>query len=280
MNLKIKSITAYSHTNDTDDVFKSAYSEYDKHGNETLSINYISENEIETKIVTKYNDQGYKTEELNYITEDEVGEHTIINRNADNVIQSIKTIYTDGSESIKTYHREPENNIVTIETVDDEDVLEEKEVIKHTDTDEILERCIYDENNNLVEKIINRFDEEKHLVNVKEYDEDENLRYERKFYYDDKGNLIKRVSVTRDNKLMDMVTMKYDDKNRVLEQTIDKSYIIKHRYNDENRQHTEMRFAANGIKEVEIVQKFDENELLIEEKNMMLTTNFEYEFFT
>ncbi len=280
MKPKIKSITAYSRTNDTDDVFKSAYTEFDKHGNEIMSINYISENEIETKIVSKYNEQGYKTEELNYITEDEIGEHTIIERDADNVIQNIKIVYTDGSESIKNYHRDTENNIVTIETVDDEDILEEKEVIKHTGTDEILERCVYDENNNLVEKTVNQFDEEKHLINAKEYDENENLRYERKFYYDDKGNLTKRVSITKDNKLMDMVTIKYDDKNRILEQTIDKSYIIKHIYDDEGRLHTEMRFAANGMKEFEIVQKFDENELLIEEKNMMLTTNFEYEFFS
>ena len=153
MDKKIKSITALTSVNgdSIENAHKSSYIELDVLGNEVLSVTYYNDKTVETKTVSQFNEKGWKTEEINYISEAEVGEHFVFERNEQGQLLRELIKYADGSESVKTYERDAQQNTITITTVDDEGDLEEKEFIKTDGNDNVLERILYDEDEQVKE---------------------------------------------------------------------------------------------------------------------------------
>jgi hypothetical protein len=162
--------------------------------------------------------------------------------------------------------------------VDEDNILEEKEIIKLNSGGEIIEKNVFDENEELIERIENTFID--NLLSIqKEMGKKEELISEKHFEYDEKGNMTKRITYNADNEIINSVSLTYDDSNRITEQNINNSYFVIFTYDDENRVHTEERIYPNGVLQYRKVSKYDENNLIIEENGTEGKKKFEYEFF-
>ena len=124
-------------------------------------------------------------------------------------------------------------------------------------------------------KILTSFRDE----NLAEYDENDKLLFERILTFDEKGNIIKQLTVNGKMKLVDVINFIYDEQGRVLEQSINKNYLIKFEYDDENSTSTETRIRDNGDIEYKCISKFNEDKYLYEEEHPQTTVKYEYEFY-
>jgi hypothetical protein len=278
---KIKTISAYTYDaqDASDEGFMSSFTELDEKGNVIMTASYISENELETKSEIRFDDAGNKTEELSYISEDEVGEHIFYKRNSAGNIIAEEIQYFDGSISYRTYIHDNIENTLSIIMKDEEDAIEEKEFIRYDQNGNVIERITIDENEKIKEKHVNEFNEKNLIINRKETDNTGNLTAERKYTYDEDGNMTQRLTINRKGNLMELVTHKYDERGRMIENYAKNLYLIKYIYNTEEKTITEERYLPNGMIESTSVSKFDEDNLLIEEDNMVRKIVYKYEFF-
>ncbi|PIE85985.1 MAG: hypothetical protein CSA05_02710 [Bacteroidia bacterium] len=274
---KIKTVTSYIVAEDNKQKEITTFLEYNEQEKLICSINYFSAEEIESKIVLKYDSAGNKTEEISYMSETEIDKHVYFKYDEKGNLLAEEICYADGSKSVKTYtNKESEQ---WIETRDEDGELEEKIYRKLKNNKDILEETVYDEEEKQTEKQINTYDKENRLTNRLEFGRKNEFLAERKYTYNEAGKIIKRLSVNKKGKLIDAIAYVYDDEGRILEQSLKNHLTIKYEYNKEEKTITEKRFLANGIMASCMISKFDENNLLVEEDNMISKKIYAYTFF-
>lgn len=280
--MKIKTIKIVTLSNQNPDYRQlSSVINYDENGNETQVIQNNETGELESKTETKYNENNKKAEQINYLSETEIAEHYIFERNENGTIQKEIIKYADGSHSEKKYLRNKESRELTIETVDDQNDLEEKITMKFNQNDDIIWSRHYDEENTLTDKIEYYYDDKKRLIEQKEYDANEQLIKKRKIIYhpDFEEKITKQISLTPEDTLIDFIQNEYDKKGRLTEQSFNNKYFIKNKYDDEQNTRTEEKYYSNGMLDGKTIFYFDKNGLLQKEIYDLYTLKYDYEFY-
>ncbi len=280
MDKKIKTVKAFTSFKDMpESEFLSAYTSYDINGNELESQSYQANDVIEIKTESKYDENNRKTEEINYLNEDEIGEHFFYFYDENGRVTKEIVKYADGSETIRTYKRDPAQNSLVITAVDDEGDTEGSEEFHYSEQGLLLEKIIYDEFENLQEKQINEYNQAGLLIKSNRYEAGGEYQAVHQYEYNEEGNLTKEVVHTPKGKLIEAVYYTYDEKNRIVETRIDNRFVIKYTYNDEKKEQITERFQPNGFLEFKKIMRFNDDNLLKEVDENTQFTRYEYDFY-
>lgn len=278
---QIKSITTFLYENINHDLFfKNSYLEYDLHGNVIEATDWADENLIESKTISIFDSKNQKTEEINYHSDDEISEHSVFFWNTDGLLDKIDIIFSDGSKSEKIYTRNTIENTLTITIQDEEGEFEGKEFYRFDAKKNIIEKVIYNFDNNIEENISTVYDDKDRAISQTEKDKNNRVIIRKEFTYDEKGNITLIAAYNEKGNLLDKVVTVYDEKNRITEQNIKSTYLVKNYYDDELRTKKEERYNQSGLQTYDGLTTYDENGLIMEEITPQSTIKYVYEFFT
>ena len=278
---KIKTIKIFYldvDSQDGDD-FLSSYSEFDEKGHLKLSVDYMAEDEMESKSVFEYTPEGKLAKEIRFLSEDEVAESHIFDRDADGRIQRVTIEYADQSQSIKQYTYSNGFLSIEVDTTDDEGVFEERETTALDAAGNILCNALYGAGHELKHKFVNEYNEKNQVVRRQEYDDKGELRVEYRYTYTEDGELLRRTGVSKKGNLLNDVHYLYDSQGRILEVFMKNSYLTKYIYDDENRTKTEETYNQSGMLDSREVVTYDEDGRVISEEKVHHTLRYEYEFY-
>ncbi|MBI4648226.1 MAG: hypothetical protein HY738_16995 [Bacteroidia bacterium] len=275
----IKFTKAVTKSGEDDDGFVSSFIEYDKDGRVICAVSYASAGEIESKVTYRYDEKGDLLEEINYSPEDEISEKFTYKRDENSKVCEVYAEYSDGSQSVKKYIRDPDGKTLTIVSWSEDNEFEGRECYKFNQQQKLIEKCVYNEREKIEEAVYLEYDENNQLIKEKDYSGNMIFKTETMYKYDEKGNLISRISVNPKRELIEKLTFKYDEKGNQIEQKYGELYMIKREYNDSGNITREERFNALGITEMFIENIYDENGLLLEERRLASTIKYEHEFF-
>lgn len=278
MEIKIKKITATTHIKG-ESAYVSSVLEYDENQNETLSVNYTLTGELDGKEESRYDAAGNKIENLHYFTEDEVSNHHFFEFNADNRLLKERISYADGSETIRSYARDTQNNAITITSVDDEGDLEEKEIVKLDAENRMLEQTIWDEDELIKEHHIIERDDDGRVVKMINLDEHGKTISQTLQEFNQAGNITKRISLNAKGALADSVLYSYDEQNRLIETKVGSRLLIKNEHNDEKGSETEIRVNASGMVEDRNTTYLNEHGRITKEEGLDANIEYEYEYY-
>jgi len=265
--------------NQDDDAFLSSYSEFGPKGELLVSIDYMGEDEIESKSVFEYTPEGRIAKEIRYMDEDEIAETHIFERDENGRIQQISIGYADQSSSFKKYSFSADELEIEIVTTDDEGELEEREFKKVDKKGNILEHVLWGAEGELKEKYENEFNEADLLVRRLEYDPKGELKVEYKYTYAEDGLLMRRTGFSKKGSIINDLLYQYDEKGRQLEVFMKNSFLTKYIYDDENHTKVEETYNQSGMLDSRIVSTFDEEGHVLTEEKVHHTLRYEYEFY-
>jgi hypothetical protein len=275
----VKTVTSRVFRGDSDQTGTlTSFLEYDKEGNVVCALQYTPEGGIESKTISSYRN-GKLVMEANYLSEDEIAEKYSYFRSEKEELEKVEVSYADGSVTTKVYTRDEENNTVSITSTDDEGELEEIETFLLDARKEVLERCVYNEEEQLTSRVENEYNEANLLVKQKEYDASNSLVTETTFAYNEAGNITGRWIVTANGKLAEKIILRYDEKGNLAEQQVSDFYIVRYQYNDAAKVTLEERFTLSGNLESQTFYEYDEHMMLVKEISPAGRIVYSYEFF-
>lgn len=278
--MQVKSVTTYKSKTDSSDLaFKNSYIEYNFNGDVIEAIEWSSDEEIESKILSKYNENNKITEEINFISENEISEHVTYFRTNDGSINKIEILYGDGSKTIKEYIHNTIENFKSVNIHNEDGDFEGSEFYKFDSSGNIIEKSILNFDNKLEEKITFSYNDKIQLINENHLDESDKIISSRRFTYDEHNNLLEILTVNGRNNIIEKVTTTYDEKNRITEQNIKGSYLLKITYDDENKSKTEERFTSDSNLNYVMKTIFNDKGLIVEEQTYLETTRYQYDYF-
>ncbi|HBF87544.1 MAG TPA: hypothetical protein DDX39_02790 [Bacteroidales bacterium] len=249
---------------------------FDDKGNLLIDKTFDNHGDFENLIVSTYDINNRVIEQQNYLSEDELGEKSIFERDDEGKITKETIVYPDDSQTIKTYLRN--GFAVEIKLQDDEGEFEGMEIYTLNESNNILEKAIFNDENKQIEKIKNEFDTNGLLIKSFEFEGD-NLAFELNYEYDANSNISKITKYNNKKVIIESVSREYDEQNRLVLQKYGRQFVVKTSYNDELRTKTEERTDAQGNIQYKMETHYDENGNILEEKTPLSTTIYEYEFF-
>jgi hypothetical protein len=275
---QIHSITTKLSVEDKDSV-KTEYLEYDENNNLLLSTKFDTEDgEIIEKTEFNYDSNGNKIHEKHYISKDEIAEDRTLVYNESKKLSEIKTIYSEGYESLTKHEYDENNRELTVKEVDENGEIEETHIRKFNEKGQLIERTEYDDNKKFVNRTSYAFDEQDKIAEETEYEKNTKKPISIKQYeYDEIGNISKVLMRNYKGKLISQYRMNYDDQNRLIRQ-ISQGGIIEIDYPEENIKIERVLDAAGNPQE-ETSYRYDENKNLIQEKSSMQTTDYTIEYY-
>lgn len=281
---KIKSRTEYTTPLDPENkeagnTHKSSYLEYDKKGNIICFKSYKPDETIDSRISTKFDETGNIIEEINYSNEKEFTDKTVYSRNHKGKIEQIEIFYPYDNSTIKKYLWHKDNKKLEIVIADSDGDIEEKEIIIFDNNNNPIEKLILDHENKFTEKIVYKYDENNNMIHKMELDKKDKIIIQDKLYYDENNNVIQSHKLNRKNKLLEKIVFQYNKDNKPLIQNFNNQHIISFSYDEKGNPVKEERKNMHGLTEHEGNYSYDENELLIEEKNLFEIRKYKYKFF-
>lgn len=275
---QIHSITTKLSVEDKDSV-KTEYLEYDENNNLLLSTKFDTEDgEIIEKTEFNYDSKGNKIREKHYISKDEIAEDRTLIYDESEKLSEIKTIYSEGYESLTKHEYDENNRELTIKELDENGEIEETHIRKFNEKGQLTERTEYDDNNKFVNRTTYTFNEEDKIAEETEYEKKPKKPISIKQYeYDELGNVSKILMRNYKGKLISQYRMNYDDKNRLIRQ-ISQGGIIEIDYPEENIKIERVLDTAGNPQE-ETTYRYDEHKNLIQEKSSMQTTDYTIEYY-
>lgn len=274
----IKSITIVVTDKINDNKHEASYTEFDFNGNEVLSIDRDIDGSINAKNVSVYDVNNNRVEMMIYSFDESVpDEKHIFYRNDNHIIEKTVIEYLDGSKSVKTYKRE--NLKLTIETVDEEGQIEEKEIDILDDADNIIEKKVWDYEGTLTLFTTQQFDDKNQMVKQYFFDAKGEETNHRAYSYNSDGNLLKMLVLNPQGELIDSRVYNYDEKGRILSSQTGTRSITNYEYDDENNIEIQTVIGANGV-EVSRTQIFKNSEgKTVKEDNFAVLRESEYEYY-
>lgn len=253
--------------------------EYNPNGDILLDATYTDEGMFNSKIIHEYDEKNQLAKTINYLDTNEISEDITFVRNAEGLIKETHILYNDGSKTLKKHAYSNNNLTEKIEIFDEENTIEGKETITYNANQDIIEHIEYDENNQQILRIVSSYNEQNKIIGRKEYDEKNELTSQYKYIYNDKLLLIEQLGLNSKNEIISKIMYAYDDKNRELKQQIDDTYLVRFEYDDEKKIKIEERFYGSGTLFYQSEQKFDENDLLVEEIKFNNKITYKYTFY-
>jgi hypothetical protein len=255
--------------------FKRGFQEFDERGNLLKDVVFKPNGEIESALGFRFDDKDRLIEEIHYYEGGDTGERILFKLDEEGNRVEIETTYADESKSIKKIARF--ENMVSIKTYDEDGDFESEDLIKHNDKGNVIEELSYDEDRKIVKQDMYEYDEENRLHSKTEYAEDNEFIVKILVDYDDRGNIVSETRLNRKNELLGKTTFEYDEKgNRIAWQNNHHRTLTT--YNSNGKPIKEEVFnGLNGLTESFTEYRYDDQELLAEERTFTLGDQYELE---
>ena len=189
---------------------------YDENGNVTERAKYSPQGESESMVKMKYDARGNKTEELHFISEDEISEKKTFKYDEKNMLAAEYLHYLDGSFDTTIYVYDKKNTLLETRTADSENQLELRKEYRYNN--ELLSEIIsFDADENIIGKEIYKHDDKGNILEktmIYEDGREENIFYE----YDD---LKRKTKIIQQNDIEKAEThFNYNDRGNVCEEKL------------------------------------------------------------
>lgn len=219
----------------------SSVNKFDENGNLIYELNNDADGNFIEKYEYEYDENNHIVKKISYMDGDEIAELKTISRNEDGKIQHYELKYFDGSSDIANYTYDEKDNLLKIESKDEDGDIsllhefeydEESNIVVEKKTDDFgaeFELNNTYENGKITKEIKQKFREDITTTTNFEYDEEgrisskkvvadnglvfENINYE----YNDDGKTSKITII--DDEFPQYVYFEYDNKGNQLAQT-------------------------------------------------------------
>lgn len=246
---------------------------FDVMGNEILSKEYDQDNNLLSMVKTAYNLSNQKAEVQIFSSPDYADEIHTYNYDSNQRLESIVVKYADESISVKSYKKD--GNTLVIQTLDEDNNQEEKEVIVLDENNHVLSRKVYDYDNNQTMHISNEFIDNR-LVKTYNYDEKNREINHKVIGYNPQGQITKEYTLTEKGDLIYKVEYVYDEKNRVKTVLTSRGSTI-YEYDDEQLTETQTIMVGNQLSGRVVIYRNQEG-LVIKEDSLTQEKIFEYKY--
>jgi len=260
------------------DSFVSQIIHYDRSGNEIARYEFRGPDEFESKVETKFNEKNEVIEVTTFLDEHEIAERKVYSRNANGKIERVDIEFTDGSVSIQTIERDPNENTENWIERDEEDELEAREFIKFNSDGKVILRELYDFNDKLTEAFEYEYNTAGEISKRRHLDNRRVLILETEYRYSESGMLLLRVSRNRRGDLSDFLKIEYNDKDQVVRQSFSDKYVFQYEYDEQGNTIVEEEYSG-GMMDNRITSEYDADNRLVLEDQVKYSKQFEYEYY-
>lgn len=275
---KIRSVKATTiPVGDENASFISEIKEFDLNGNLLKETKFIDKDIIALQTSYQYDEKGNLIEIMNIDKEEGTTETTRYEYDLKNRLIKEETDYYQGFKTILVHIYD--NTKVTINSIDEDDEVEESTIQEFDDNGNIISEIKLDDNGKLVSKIVNQYDHRGKIIRKDEFEKKEKLSKSHIYYYDNDEKLNGIKTTNRKGKLLDWVRIEYDENNRPLRQTTMSGYSIELSYDAEKLLRNEKHLAPNGniIKDLSTITDKEGN--ILEEHSPDTIIKYNYDFY-
>lgn len=277
--MKIKSLTKYLAAIDKNDnpinEFKRYRQEFDEHQNCIKEIEYTSNGDVESASGYKFNEQNKMIEEIHYFEGNEIGEHIKYSLDEEGKPDQIETIYADDAKSIKKIKRFEHK--VSVEIFDEDGEKEGEETIKFDSKGRPIEEVQIDDEQNITQRSVFEYGDSDKVINRIDYGENDEFLVKINFEYDKEGHLLKIIQQSEKGQLISANNFEYDERgNQVLLQN--NQQLQRTSYDEQNRiVSKETVNGRNNMVENFTEYKYGNHGHIVEERNFSMGDAYQLE---
>lgn len=235
MNI-IKKITVFAESlSGNDEVvhkFKESIQEFDLNENLLAERAFMEDESLSFARTFKYNEDNVLLEKLEYMDFEQVAESTAYNYDEHGELIETVTMFMDGAKTVEKVARD--GNVITILRVDENDIVEEREIKMLDEHQNIVEDITYEPNNEAMRQHQNKYNGVQRLIESVEYGYGEFVTH-RRFEYDERGNIVRLSFHNDEGGLTDLISYQFDASNNLISEQHNDHHLIKSTYDNDGR---------------------------------------------